>query len=63
MIVGIRKKPVNIFRPYLKIVYGAFTSIEEYERWRNTLIDAKNSKKVVALNTVIFPNLIFIFLN
>ncbi|WP_342189837.1 hypothetical protein [Spiroplasma endosymbiont of Dilophus febrilis] len=45
VIVGIRKKPVNIFRPYLKVIYGTFTSIEEYERWRNTLIDAKNSKK------------------
>ncbi|WP_339024345.1 hypothetical protein [Spiroplasma endosymbiont of Agriotes lineatus] len=43
--MGIRKKPVNIFRPYLKVIYGTFTSIEEYERWRNTLIDAKNSKK------------------
>ncbi|WP_342263265.1 MULTISPECIES: hypothetical protein [unclassified Spiroplasma] len=39
------KNPLNIFRPYLKVIYGTFTSIEEYERWRNTLIDAKNSKK------------------
>ncbi|WP_375315300.1 hypothetical protein [Spiroplasma endosymbiont of Tipula paludosa] len=45
VIVGITKKSVNIFRPYLKVVYGTFKSVEEYERWRTSLIDAKNNKK------------------
>ncbi|WP_342264048.1 hypothetical protein [Spiroplasma endosymbiont of Clivina fossor] len=63
VIVGIRKKPVNIFRPYLKVIYGTFTSIEEYERWRNTLIDAKNSKKGRRIKYRDIPELDIYFLN
>ncbi|WP_342189525.1 hypothetical protein [Spiroplasma endosymbiont of Dilophus febrilis] len=45
IIVGIRKKPVSIFRPYLQVIYGTFKSVSEYEQWRLTLINAKNDKK------------------
>lgn len=57
IIVGVRVKPVRFYRNYLKVVYASFKSVQEYERWRETLILAKNSKKMKRIKYRDIPEL------
>lgn len=57
IIVGVRVKPVRFYRNYLKVIYASFKSVSEYERWRETLILAKNSKKMKRIKYRDIPEL------
>lgn len=57
IIVGVRVKPIRFYRKYLKVVYASFKSVQEYEAWRQTLILAKNSKKMKKIKYRDIPEL------